>query len=183
MDKKFPIWDNLVFYQNFHNIRTIIWKFQMFDETWLKIGCLVKVVACLLHKSSTYIAAMRGYKYIPILPILVAYESWYSTYLFILKVSKLPEFQCCCWPEFMGVENICPLWGEERRERSMWMSIELGDLHPHPPKKLLHVLVVIATHSRASMGKKGGGWKGKKEQIPTTHAKVSNLLCVWYGWY
>jgi hypothetical protein len=60
----------------------------------------------------------------------------------------------------------------------MWMSIELGDLHPHPPKKLLHVLVVIATHSRASMGKKGGGWKGKKEQIPTTHAKVSNLLCV-----
>jgi hypothetical protein len=62
---------------------------------------------------------------------------------------------------------------EKRRERSMWMKIELGDLHPHPPKKLLHVLVVIATHSRASMGK-------KKEQIPT-HAKVSNLLCVRYG--
>jgi hypothetical protein len=54
--------------------------------------------------------------------------------------------------------KICVLYeerrGEKRRERSMWMRIELGDLHPHPPKKLLHVLVVIATHSRASMGEK-----------------------------
>jgi hypothetical protein len=63
--------------------------------------------------------------------------------------------------------------GEKRRERSMWMRIELGDLHPHPPKKLLHVLVVIATHSRARKGE-------KKEQIPT-HAKVSSLLSVRYG--
>ncbi len=66
MDKNFPIWDNLVFYEQIHNIRTIIWKFQMFDKTWLKIRCLVKVVACLFHKSSTYIAAVRGYKYIPV---------------------------------------------------------------------------------------------------------------------
>lgn len=128
---------------------------------------------------------------IPILPILVAYESWYSTYLFIFKVSKLPEFQCCCWPEYMGVENICPLWGEERwerreekrRERSMWMRIMLGDLHPHPPKKLFHVLVVIALIVEQAWKKERSRMERKKRNKFPTHAKVSNLLCVWYGWY
>jgi hypothetical protein len=53
--------------------------------------------------------------------------------------------------------------GEKRRERSMWMRIVLGDLHPHPPKKLFHVLVVIALIvEQAWKKKKGAGWKGKK---------------------
>lgn len=73
--------------------------------------------------------------------------------------------------------------GEKRRERSMWMRIVLGDLHPHPPKKLFHVLVVIALIVEQAWKKKRSGMERKKRNKFPTHAKVSNLLCVWYGWY
>jgi hypothetical protein len=58
--------------------------------------------------------------------------------------------------------------GEKRRERSMWMRIELGDLHPHPPKKLLHVLVVIALIVEQACGGKKE-WDGKEKRNNFQH--------------
>jgi len=47
------------------------------------------------------------------------------------------------------------------------MRIVLGDLHPHPPKKLFHVLVVIALIvEQAWKKKKERDGKEKEEQIP-----------------
>ncbi len=154
MHKNFPIWDNLVFHEQIHNIRTIIGKFQTFDETWLKIGCLVKVVACSFHKSSTYIAAIR------VTNIYLCDEQYtHSAHtcciwvmilnLFIFKVSKLPEFQFCCWLKYMGVENICPLWGEERREEKREIHVDEDWARRSSPSPTQKVVTCTSCYSHS----------------------------------
>ncbi len=59
---------------------------------------------------------------------------------------------------------------EKRRERSMWMRIVLGDLHPHPPKKLFHVLVVIALIVEQA-------WKKKRERDGKEKKATNSNTC------